>query len=645
MAVQALRRAAGPCAWLVGVSLAGGPCAWAADVAPSAAAPLAAADAAAGWDLRELYADDAAWNVAFERLKGDVAALRSLQGKLGKGDATTLFQTLDAVSNARRSLMRLATFAGLRSDADLRVAPNRERVQQVQALETAFGENTAWLAPEILKVGATKVRAAVSANAELKRRFGFFLENTLRGAPHTLGNEAEGVLAAAGSVLQQPEALHSQFANAELPFPKLTLRDGQAITLTTANYEKYRQGPDRAERKQVFDTFFGEWQKFSGTLGSLLATQMMGDVFTARTRHFDTALDSALFNDNMPSAVYRRLVAETNAALPVLHRYLKLRKRVLGIQDDLRYYDNYPPLFPLPAGTRYSVADAERLSLAALAPLGQDYVKLLQRGFDGRWMSVYPAEGKKSGAYMNGSAYDVHPFLLLNHNDDFRSVSTFAHEWGHAVHTLLTHDAQPYELSDYSTFIAESASIGNEMLLSDYMVAQAKTPAEKLYFLGEAVESIRTTYFRQVMFAEFELALHTEVEQGRPLSGARMNEMYCSLLKRYYGEAEGVMKIDPAYCVEWAYVPHFYYNYYLYQYATSMAGAAYLTDQISHDVAGASTRYLDMLRAGGSDYPYEIYRRAGLDMAQPTAYQALAARMNRLLDEIEKLQQQQESAR
>jgi oligoendopeptidase F len=209
------------------------------------------------------------------------------------------------------------------------------------------------------------------------------------------------------------------------------------------------------------------------------------------------------------------------------------------------------------------------------------------------------------------------------------------------VHTLLTHRAQPYELSDYPTFIAESASIGNEMLLSDYMVAHAQNRAEKLYFLGEALESIRTTFFRQVMFAEFELALHEEVEQGRPLSGGRMSELYCGLLRRYYGEAEGVMKIDPAYCVEWAYVPHFYYNFYLYQYATSMAGAAYLTEQIGKGSA-ARDKFLAMLRAGGSDHPYSIYKGSGLDMAEPTAYRALIARMNRLMDEIGTVEQQQE---
>lgn len=615
----------------------------AAPAAEAASAPAAAAGAtAAGWDLGDLYASDAAWAAEFERIQSTTTALQSWRGKLKGGDADTLFKALAAISSVHKETARLATYAGLRSDVDLRVASERERVQRVQSLRTELDKNTAWLAPEILALGAPRVRAALVRHAELKRRFGFFLENTLRGAPHTLGSEAEGVLAAAGTVLQQPEALHSEFANAELPFPAITLHDGQSVQLSAAAYEKYRQAADRSDRKQVFDGFWSGWQKFSGTLGSMLATQVMGDVFSARARRFDTALEAALFPDNMPASVYRRLVAETNAALPTLHRYLKLRKRVLGIQDDLRYYDNYPPLFPLPGETAYSVADAERLSLAALRPLGEEYLYLLRGGFAGRWMSVYPGEGKRSGAYMNGSAYDVHPYLLLNHNNDFRSVSTFAHEWGHAVHTLLTQRAQPYELSDYSTFTAESASIGNEMLLSDYMVAHAQTPAEKLYFLGEALESIRTTFFRQVMFAEFELALHEEVEQGRPLSGARMTEMYCSLLRRYYGEAEGVMKIDPAYCVEWAYVPHFYYNFYLYQYATSMAGAAYLTDEIGRGGAAAREKFLAMLRAGGSRHPYEIYRQAGLDMAEPAAYRALVARMNRLMDEIGKIEQQQE---
>jgi oligoendopeptidase F len=238
---------------------------------------------------------------------------------------------------------------------------------------------------------------------------------------------------------------------------------------------------------------------------------------------------------------------------------------------------------------------------------------------------------------MNGSAYDVHPYLLLNHNNDYAGLSTFAHEWGHAVHTLLTTENQPYEKSNYSTFIAESASIANEMLLDDYMVAHAKTQEEKLYYLGEGLESIRGTFFRQVMFAEFELAIHEEIEEGRSLSGARLTSMYCALLKKYYGEAEGVMQIDPAYCIEWAFVPHFFYNFYVYQYATSMAGAAQFTDAIMREGKPAAERFLTMLRAGGSDYPYELYKRAGIDMADPAPYRALIARMNRIMDEIDVL--------
>jgi oligoendopeptidase F len=235
----------------------------------------------------------------------------------------------------------------------------------------------------------------------------------------------------------------------------------------------------------------------------------------------------------------------------------------------------------------------------------------------------------------------VHPYLLLNHTGDYQSLSTFAHEWGHAVHTLLSNDAQPFDKAGYSTFIAESASIGNQMLLNDYMVAHAGSRAEKLYYLGLALEDIRTIYFRQVQLAEFELRIHDEMEQGHALSGARMSEIYCGVLRKYYGEAGGVMKIDPAYCIEWAFIPHFFYDFYLYQYATSMAGAAYMTDAILKEGAPARERFLDMLRAGNSDYPYELYRRAGIDMATPAPYRALIARMNRIMDQIEALQVRQ----
>ena len=587
------------------------------------------------WDVTDLYATPEAWQLEFERVRTAAGQLGSYRGTLQ--GAPQLYTALDAISRISRDFQRLSVYAGLRADEDVRVAANQERAQQVRSLGTTISEQTAWLAPEIQTLGAERVRDYVAVNQSLRERFDVFLNSTLRDAPHTLGLEAEGVLASVGNVLQQPAAIHGQLAFAELPLANITLASGEQVRLTTANYEKYRQGNNRADRKAVFDAFWNSWKQLEGTVGATLTTQVIADVFSARVRKHDSAMAAALFPDNMPDTVYRTLVTEANAALPTLHRYLGLRKRVLGIADDLQYFDNYPPLFPLKTEPTFTLEDSKRITLTALKPLGEEYLGALRQGFAGQWMHVYPASGKRSGAYMNGSAYDVHPYLLLNHSDDYQGLSTFAHEWGHAVHTLLTNKSQPFDKANYSTFIAESASIGNEMLLSDYLVSNASSRDEKLYYLGAAVEEIRQTYFRQVMFAEFELAAHAELEQGRPLSGKRLSELYCTLLRKYYGEAQGVMKIDPAYCIEWSYIPHFYYRFYVYQYATSIAGAAYLTEDILKQGAPARDRFLNLLRAGGNGYPYELYRQAGVDMATSTPYRALMARMNRLLDQIEAL--------
>jgi len=595
------------------------------------------------WELGDLYATPDAGSEAYEKDKAAVEKLDGYRGTLGNS-ADAMFTALDAISAANRQADRLAVYAMLKGDEDLRVARNQERRQQAQALGTLIGEKTAWVNPEIIAVGAGKVAEFQGQRKELKDRFDFFLHDALRSAPHTLGPESESVLAATGDVLAQPTAVYEQLAFSDLPYPDFTLPSGETIRLDEPAYEKYRQVSDRSERKAVFDSFWGTYKKFESSFGANLTTQVMGDVFTAKARHYDSALDAALFQSNMPAAVYRTLVAETNAALPTLHRYLKMRKSRLGITDELAYYDNYPPMFPPANLPTYSVKESETLTLAALQPLGEDYLALMRRGFAGQWMNVLPHQGKANGAYMNGSAYDVHPYLLLNHHDDYQSLTTLAHEWGHAVHTLLTDAAQPYEKSNYPTFIAESASIGNEMLLNDYMVAHARNKAEKLYYLGIGIDAIRTTFFRQVQFAEFELAIHEEIEQGRPLSGEHLSEMYCGLLKRYYGEEQGVMKIDPAYCLEWAFVPHFYRDFYVWQYATSMAGAAQLTDAIIKGGAPARARFLDMLRAGGSDYPYELYKKAGIDMATPAPYRALIARMNHLMDQVEALEKAQDKA-
>ena len=607
-------------------------------LAAPAAVPAAAPPSAGAvmWDLRELYATPAAWDVAYAETRAQVEKLDTLRPSPGSTPAAVL-KVLGSITDLRRTVDRLTIYANLKADENLREAPTQERRQQGQALGTLFAEKTSWLAPALQAIGAEKLRAALDADPAMKRRFDLYIDDTLRSAAHTLSDEGEGLLASSSAVLVQPNNLFGQLAEAELPRPKTTLTNGKVIELSSDVYEAQRTSPIRADRKRVFDAFFGGWKKFEGTFGANLAAQVQGDIFSARARRHAASLDNALFADNMPSSVYRMLIEQANAGLPTLHRYLKLRKQSLGIKDDLAYYDNYPPLQPQRRTERFDIERSKTITLAALAPMGEEYLGLLKQGLAGNWMDSHPRPGKRSGAYMSGSAYDVHPYVLLNHNDDFESLSTFAHEWGHAVHSLLSKSLQPYEKADYSTFIAESASIGNEMLLSDYMVANAKSKEEKLFYLAKGMESIRTTFFRQAMFAEFQLAMHQEVEAGKPLSGKRLTDMYCGLVKRYYGDAEGVMKIDPAYCIEWAWVPHFYYGYYVWQYATSMVGAAEFSQAIQTQGAPARERFVNLLKAGSSDYAYPLYVKAGVDLAQPGPYRALMARMNRLMDDYERL--------
>jgi oligoendopeptidase F len=601
---------------------------------PQQAAP--AADQKQVWDLTDLYPTPEAWTAQYTKIKAEAEGLERYKGTLGRS-ADAMLTALDAISRVNKENARLNVYASLKGDEDLSNSANQERRQLAQALQTTVAERTAWLAPEILSVGAARVEAFQKTNRDLAARFNFFLGDTLRAKPHTLGTEAEGVVAAIGNVIQQPYNIRDQLAHTDLPFPTVTLSSGAAVKLDDSAYTKYRQVDNRDDRRKVFDAFWGAYKGFESTFGASLTAQVMTEAFNARVRHFPNSLAAATFVDNMPEAVYRALVTGAHDGLPTLYRYLKLRKRLLGIQGDLGYEDMYPSMFALSKAPDFSVEESERITIEALQPYGDEYLRPLKEGFASRWMHAYPQPHKASGAYMNGSAYDVHPYLLLNHNDDYQALTTLAHEWGHAVHTMLTRGAQPFEKSNYSTFIAETASIGNEMLLVDYMVEHAKTKEEKLYYLGQGLETIRTTFFRQTMFAEFQLAIHDELEQGRPLSGERMTSMYCGLLKQYYGETEGVTKINPAYCVEWAYIPHFYYGFYVWQYATSMAGAAQLTDDILTHGAPARDRFLTLLKAGGSDYPYNLYKKAGIDMATAEPYRKLVARMAHILDQIDEL--------
>ena len=603
-------------------------------LAVSAAAPAALAQQQAAappqtWVLTELFPTPEAWAAERDAVLKQLPVLAGYKGKLGT-DAATLRSALQAMSDAQRRVTRLNTYAGLIADSDTSVASAQERRQLAIALYGQFSEAIAYVQPEVLAVGAGKVAAFQKAEPGLGK-FAFQLRDILRKAPFTLGAEAEGVIAAASTPLAGAQQIRTQLVDSDLPWPEVTLSTGK-IRLDQAAYTDKREAPNREDRKLVFETFFKAFDGYKTSLAAALSTQVQSDIFAAKAHKHPSALEGALSDaGNVPPGVYRTLVEETNRGLPQLHRYFEVRRKLLGLPD-MHYYDIYPPLARL--DVTFSLAETRRLTLAGVAPLGKDYVDTLAKATASPWADYLPRKNKVSGAYMNGDAYDVHPFLLLNLTGNYDGVSTFAHEWGHAMHSLLANKAQPYETSGYPIFTAEIASTMNEQLLAAYMLAGAKAKQEKIYYLGALLELFRATFFRQAMFAEFELKIHETVEKGEALSGEGMNAMYLALLKKYHGPN---LQIDPVVAVEWAYVPHFYYNFYVYQYATSIAASAYFADQVMKGGAKERDNYLGVLKAGGSDYPVDILKKAGLDMTTPAPYRALIDKFARTLDQIEAL--------
>lgn len=594
----------------------------------SASAP--APDPASIWDLTPLYRDAAAWRTAKEQVAAGLPKLAEFKGKLGES-APALFAAMDYIQKLSEQLQRLDVYASLRVDENTRHAANLERSQETDLLSSQFSQSTSWFDPEILAIGETKLRGFLAAEPRLAP-YRFTLLEILRTAPHTLGAEAENVLSATGLVTDTASSLYGILANADLPWPTIKLSDGTEALLDQSGYTRWRSSPNRADRKAVFEAFWKRFRDYERTFGVSLFSQVKADWFTASARKYPSTLAAALGANNIPEAVYRTLVSETNANLPTLHRYFKLRARLLGVSD-LRYWDIYPPIVAL--DKTFPLATGKALTTQAVAPLGADYVKLYSASLDGRYTHYYPQPGKRSGAYMSGSVHDAHPYVLMNYNDDYSSVSTLAHEWGHGIHSVLANSHQPATTSGYSIFTAEIASTQNEVLLLEHMLKVAQSDDEKLYYLGSALENMRGTFFRQAMFAEFELAIHEIVEKGGALSGEKLSQIYGDLLRRYHGDAQGVLKIDDLVTIEWAFIPHFYRRYYVYQYATSIAAGTAFADRILKGEPGAVDTYLGLLKAGGSDHPYELVKRAGVDLATPAPYRALVARMNSIMDQIE----------
>jgi len=616
--------------------------AWFALLASVLVGPVPAAERATipekyQWDMSALYADEAAWASAKQALVKDLAGLSRWQGKLGTSSAA-LRDGMAAWENVSRRVDRLYAYASQLYDQDTRVSRHQQMQQEAAQVYADFQSASAFMRPEILAIGKPTIDRFLTEQPALLS-YRMYFDDILRAAPHTLSAGEEKVFAQASVMAQAGGDVRSVFTSADLPWPEITLANGEKVRLDAAAYTKYRASPNKAERDAVFKAFFGRYGEFTRTLATTLNAHVQSHVVAKNVHRFDTSLDAALFDYNIPRTVYTQLLADVHANLPTLHRYLRLRQKIMGLPQ-LGYEDLYAPIVPS-VDLQYTPEQAQALTLESFAPLGPTYVDTLRKGYAERWVDFMPNTGKSPGAYSN-TVYGVHPFQLLNFNGAWDDVSTLAHESGHSMHSYLSSTNQPYATSGYSTFVAEVASTLNENLLLHHMLDLTKDDRTRLFLLSSYLDNMRTTLFRQVLFAEFELKMHEAVERGEPLTGEWLNKEYLALLRQYYGHDQGVVKVDEAYGVEWAYIPHFYRNFYVYQYATSMIGgmsiaAGIIGKQAVKSGKAAKNRdaYLKMLSSGSSRYPIELLKDAGVDMTTPAPFDAAIHEMNSIMDEIE----------
>jgi len=583
------------------------------------------------WRLEDICASDEAWGKARDALAGRFDEITKYQGKLA-GSAPDMLACLELNSDISKEFGRLMSYAHMKSDEDTRNSTYMAMQQQLQQLAPEYGAKAAFIEPEIAKMDRDAIDKSVAAEPGLKI-YRMYLDNIQRTKAHTLSAKEEKILADAGLLAGGPSSIYSVFTNADFPYPEIELSDGTEALLTKAGYSQHRASPVRADREAVFQAFFGSLAKFKATLGTQLYSQVKRDMFFARSRRYESSLASALDGDNIPTDVYMTLIDNVTNNLDTLHRCLKLKKRMLGVET-LKYSDLYAPVVK-GVDLKYTFEEAKKLVLDAVKPLGEEYCRVVADAFKNRWTDVYPTPGKRSGAYSNGSAYDVHPYMLLNYNGQYDDVSTFAHELGHSMHSYYSNKVQPYPTADYSIFVAEVASTLNEALLIDRMLKKIKDDDVRLSLLMSYLEGVRLTVFRQTQFAEFELRMHEKAEEGEALTGDVLTEMYGDILKRYYGHEKGVCEIDDLYAVEWAYIPHFYYNFYVFQYSTSFTASTALAERIISGEPGVVDTYIKFLSAGGSDYPINILKKAGVDMTTAEPFEKTMAAMNRAIDRIE----------
>ncbi len=581
------------------------------------------------WDVSALFPSDSTWEEDFHRAEESLDEFAGYRGRLGDSPRV-LLRCLSLRDSLGIRIDRLSSYAARRHDVDLTNPAYQAMSQKIQGLQRKRSRATAFIEPEILAIGDRKLSSFMKQDEEL-RLYGHYLDNIHRLRPHILSREEEELLSLARGVTMGPDLAFGMLVNADFTWGDIRNERGNEVEMSRSRYLLFMHSPDRRVRRDAYLALYIPFENHLNTLTSLLITQLKSDIFYSRARRYDSSLDAALDGPNIPTEVYRNLIATVNNNLAPLHRWAGMKKRILGVKA-LHPYDTYAPLFP-GVERRFTYEEAQSIVREALAPLGDEVRQIVDRAFGERWIDVYENTGKEGGAYSSGT-YGVHPYILMNFNGTLESVFTLAHELGHTIHSYLSNRNQPYIYSDYATFNAEVASTTNEALLTDYLLEHARSDDERLSLLQHYIQDIGSTFYRQARFAEFELRMHEKVEKDEPLTRDIISGIFGDIYQKYWGPD---MAVDDEEKVSWCRIPHFYYDYYVYTYATSFAASQLIARRIVKEGRPAVEDYLKFLSSGSSDYPIELLKIAGVDMTTPAPIEATAARMDELLDQMESI--------
>lgn len=580
------------------------------------------------WKIDKVYKSIEDFEKDFEEVKKEAVKLQDYSGKLTNGEA--ILEYLKLNEKVSRKVENLFIYAHLKSDEDTSNATYQALMSKIDIYMAEFSSYTAFFVPEILALDDKFIMDEIDRIEEM-HQYKFLFEDILKEKPHILSKEMEELLASASDCLDAPSAIHNMLTNADMTFGKIKDEEGNEVELTEGNYSSFIRSKDRNVRKAAFEKLFSEYEKFKNTLATSLTASIKTFNFNSKVRKYESALEASLQPNNIPLDVYKNAVKVMNDNVSSLHRYVKIKKELLNL-DEIHMYDLYVPIIETQK-EKVEFNDGVKIVLEALKPLGEEYLDIFKGGINDGWIDIYENKGKRGGAYSWGG-YDTMPYVLLNYNNELEDVSTLAHEMGHSIHSYYSRKEQPYHYAGYTLFCAEVASTTNEKLLIHHLIEKENDEKKKLSLINTELEQIRTTIFRQLMFAEFELYTHESLEKGIPLTSEDYSKAWHELNVKYFGPE---MIVDENIDIEWARIPHFYSDFYVYQYATGYAAASAFANAILEGKVNAVEKYKGFLKSGGSDYPIEILKKAGVDMTTKEPLEATIKRFNELLDMIEKV--------